>query len=212
MDIAQEIKNLGIDEQEYLKLQNFVALLAEWNEKMNLVSKNSFADVWVRHVLDSAQLITYLPKNLKHLVDIGSGAGFPAIVLAILVERKMPEAKLTLVESITKKTVYLNDVVQKLGLKNVEIINDRVENIGKNTVFKDVDVITARAVAQLDVLCSYAKHIGNANTKLLLLKGQKWAEEDTLAQNHWQYDLTIYPNKYCLDGVVMELLNLRKKR
>ena len=212
MDIAQEIKNLGIGEQEYLKLQNFVALLAEWNEKMNLVSKNSFADVWVRHVLDSAQLITYLPKNLKHLVDIGSGAGFPAIVLAILVERKMPEAKLTLVESITKKTVYLNDVVQKLGLKNVEIINDRVENIGKNTVFKDVDVITARAVAQLDVLCSYAKHIGNANTKLLLLKGQKWAEEDTLAQNHWQYDLTIYPNKYCLDGVVMELLNLRKKR
>ncbi len=212
MDIAQEIKNLGIGEQEYLKLQNFVALLAEWNEKMNLVSKNSFADVWVRHVLDSAQLITYLPKNLKHLVDIGSGAGFPAIVLAILVERIIPEAKLTLVESITKKTVYLNDVVQKLGLKNVEIINDRVENIGKNTVFKDVDVITARAVAQLDVLCSYAKHIGNANTKLLLLKGQKWAEEDTLAQNHWQYDLTIYPNKYCLDGVVMELLNLRKKR
>ncbi len=212
MDIAQEIKNLGIGEQEYLKLQNFVALLAEWNEKMNLVSKNSFADVWVRHVLDSAQLITYLPKNLKHLVDIGSGAGFPAIVLAILVERIIPEAKLTLVESITKKTVYLNDVVQKLGLKNVEIINDRVENIGKNAVFKDVDVITARAVAQLDVLCSYAKHIGNANTKLLLLKGQKWAEEDTLAQNHWQYDLTIYPNKYCLDGVVMELLNLRKKR
>ncbi|MBO6288986.1 MAG: 16S rRNA (guanine(527)-N(7))-methyltransferase RsmG [Alphaproteobacteria bacterium] len=212
MDIAQEIKNLGIGEQEYLKLQNFVALLAEWNEKMNLVSKNSFADVWVRHVLDSAQLITYLPKNLKHLVDIGSGAGFPAIVLAILVERIIPEAKLTLVESITKKTVYLNDVVQKLGLKNVEIINDRVENIGKNTVFKDVDVITARAVAQLDVLCSYAKHIGNANTKLLLLKGQKWAEEDTLAQNHWQYDLTMYPNKYCLDGVVMELLNLRKKR
>lgn len=212
MDIAQEIKNLGIGEQEYLKLQNFVALLAEWNEKMNLVSKNSFADVWVRHVLDSAQLITYLPKNLKHLVDIGSGAGFPAIVLAILVERIIPEAKLTLVESITKKTVYLNDVVQKLGLKNVEIINDRVENIGKNTVFKDVDVITARAVAQLDVLCSYAKHIGNPNTKLLLLKGQKWAEEDTLAQNHWQYDLTIYPNKYCLDGVVMELLNLRKKR
>lgn len=212
MDIAEEINRLGIGEQEYLKLQNFVALLAEWNEKMNLVSKNSFADVWVRHVLDSAQLITYLPKNLKHLVDIGSGAGFPAIVLAILVERKMPEAKLTLVESITKKTVYLNDVVQKLGLKNVKIINGRVESLDKNAVFKGVDVITARAVAQLDVLCSYAKHIGNANTKLLLLKGQKWAEEDTLAQNHWQYDLTIYPNKYCLDGVVMELLNLRKKR
>lgn len=212
MDIAEEINRLGIGEPEYRKLQDFVALLSEWNAKMNLVSKNSFADVWERHVLDSAQLIAYLSADLKHLVDIGSGAGFPAIVLAILLEHKMPQAKLTLVESITKKTVYLKDICSKLELANVEIINDRVENLDKNTVFKDVDVITARAVAQLDILCGYAKHIGNAKTKLLLLKGQKWAEEDELAQNHWQYDLTIYPNKYCLDGVVMELLNLRKKR
>lgn len=212
MDIAEEIKKLNISEQEYLKLQNFVDLLSEWNSKMNLVSKNSFADVWGRHVLDSAQLISYLPTDLKHLVDIGSGAGFPAIVLAILLEHKIPQAKLTLIESITKKTVYLKDICEKLGLVNVEVINDRVENLDKNTVFKDVDIITARAVAQLDILCGYAKHIGWPKTKLLLLKGQKWAEEDELAQNHWQYDLTIYPNKYCLDGVVMELANLRKKR
>ena len=177
MNLKNEIKDAGISAAEYERLQQFADLLTEWNGKMNLVSKNSMAEVWPRHILDSAQLMSYLPPDMQHLVDIGSGAGFPAIVLAIL-------------------------------LQNVEIVNNRVEN----TVFKAVDVITARAVAQLDVLCGYAAHIGNAKTKLLFLKGQKWAEEDTLAQEHWKYDLTIYPNKQCLDGVVMEIVNLRKKR
>lgn len=208
MNIADEITNAGISAQEYEKLQQFVALLTGWNAKMNLVSKNSLKDIWSRHILDSAQLLTYLPRDLNHLVDIGSGAGFPGVVLAILLQERKLAVKVTLVESITKKTVYLKDVCTKLNLQNVEIINNRVEN----AVFKNVDVITARAVAQLDVLCGYAKRIGNPKTKLLLLKGQKWVEEDETAQNHWQYDLTIYPNKQCIDGVVMEITNLRKKK
>lgn len=212
MNIEEEIFSYNVSRETYDKIDSFVKLLTEWNQKMNLVSKNSLADVWVRHVLDSAQLMTYLPTDLRHLVDIGSGAGFPAIVLAIMLQEKNPAAKITLIESINKKTVYLSDVREKLGLNNVQIVNDRVENINRITVFKDIDVITARAVAALDVLCGYAKHIGGPKTKLLFLKGEKWAEEDTMAQNRWQYDLTVYPNKYFLDGVVMELLNLRKKR
>ena len=208
MNLKNEIKDAGISAAEYERLQQFADLLTEWNGQMNLVSKNSMAEVWPRHILDSAQLMSYLPPDMQHLVDIGSGAGFPAIVLAILLQERQSKAKLTLIESITKKTVYLKDVCEKMALQNVEIVNNRVEN----TVFKAVDVITARAVAQLDVLCGYAAHIGNAKTKLLFLKGQKWAEEDTLAQEHWKYDLTIYPNKQCLDGVVMEIVNLRKKR
>lgn len=208
MNINEEIINAGISATEYAKLQKFADILTEWNSKMNLVSKNSLTEVWSRHILDSAQLMTYLPADLSHLVDIGSGAGFPGVVLAILLQERKSTAKVTLVESITKKTVYLKDVCEKLNLQNVDIINDRIEN----TVFKNVDVITARAVAQLDILCGYAKHIGNSKTKLLLLKGQKWVEEDELAQNHWQYNLTIYPNKQCIDGVVMEISDLRKKK
>lgn len=208
MDIAEEIKKAGITASEYTKLQQFVAILEEWNGKMNLVSKNSFAEVWPRHILDSAQLINYIPTKAKYLVDIGSGAGFPGIVLAILLQERNPLAKVTLIESITKKTVYLKDVCERLALHNVEIINNRVEN----TVFKAVDVITARAVAALDVLCAYAKHIGQPQTKMLFLKGQKWGEEDELASQHWNYELTVYPNKQCLDAVVLELTNLRKKK
>lgn len=208
MNIAKEVKKAGITAREYMKLQQFVAILEEWNSKMNLVSKNSFTEVWSRHILDSAQLINYIPATTKHLVDIGSGAGFPGIVLAILLQERNPAAKVTLIESITKKTVYLNDVCEKLALQNVEIVNNRVEN----TVFKAVDVITARAVASLDILCGYAKHIGQPQTKMLFLKGQKWGEEDELAGQHWNYDLTVYPNKQCLDAVVLELTSLRKRK
>lgn len=206
MDIDFELQKYDVSRETIQKLKDFVDILRDWNAKMNLVSKNSLENVWERHVLDCLQLVEYLPAEVKNLVDIGSGAGFPGIVLAIVMQQKFPTAQITLVESITKKTVYLNDVCQKLGLQNVKIENNRVENI----VFKDVDVITARAVAALDVLCGYAFKIGNKNTRMLFLKGQSYAAEDALARQKWRYDANVYPNKYDAGGVIMELRNLRK--
>lgn len=193
-------------EKTWEKMQLFVNLLQEWNQKMNLVSKNSMADVWLRHVLDSAQLFPLLPANLKQMVDIGSGAGFPALVLAIMLQAKNPAAKIVLVESIAKKAAYLRDVSEQLNLTNVQVINDRVEN----TVFKDVDVVTARAVAALDVLCGYVCKIKPART--LFLKGQSYAAEDEDAQKNWMYRKKIYPNKYSENGVILELFDIRKKK
>ncbi len=193
-------------EQTWEKMQLFVKMLQDWNQKMNLVSKNSMMDVWIRHVLDSAQLFSLLPTNLKQMVDIGSGAGFPAMVLAIMLQAKNPEAKIVLVESIAKKAAYLREVGERLNLTNVRIINDRVEN----TVFKGVDVVTARAVAALDVLCDYAYQIKPART--LFLKGQSYVAEDEEAQKHWAYHKKIYPNKYSENGVILELFDIRKKK
>ena len=206
MDIDFELQKYNVSRETILKLKDFVAILRDWNEKMNLVSKNSMEDVWERHVLDSLQLIEYLPTTVKSLVDIGSGAGFPGVVLAIAMQEKFPMTQVTLVESITKKTVYLKDVCQKLGLNNVKIENDRVENI----VFKNVDVITARAVAALDVLCGYAYKISNKQTEMLFLKGQSHAQEDAAARQKWRYDADIRPNRYADGGVIMKLRNLRK--
>ena len=212
MNIQEELQKYDISAPTAAKLHRMVALLNEWNEKMNLVSRNSMAEVWQRHVFDSAQLIDFLPPSLTHLVDIGSGAGFPGLVLAILLEQTNPQAHITLVESITKKTVYLNDMTQQLELKNVQVINDRVENLPRIGVFKTVDVITARAVAALDVLCGYAAKIGQKNTQLLLLKGKTYAAEDAAARQHWQYNLQVTPNRYGADGVILQLTNLRKKK
>lgn len=205
-NIEKEILNYNVSRETLGQLIDFSEILCQWNEKMNLVSRNSVQDIWQRHILDSLQLVKYLPANFKTLVDIGSGAGFPAIVLAIALAEKKPEVRLNLVESITKKTLYLNDVAQKLGLKNVRIINSRVEN----TVFKDVDIVTARAVAALDVLLSYQHKIGGK--KGLYLKGKSYKDEIENARKIWDFRCQEIPNKYSGDGVVLLISELRRKK
>lgn len=208
MDIFEELSRYNVSRETYKKLQDFVVLLSEWNTKMNLVSKNSLSDVWIRHVLDSAQLVDYITNNVKHIVDIGSGSGFPGIVLAILLQEQNPQAHITLVESITKKALYLKNVAENLGLHSVEVVNNRVEN----AVFKNVDMITARAVASTDILCGYADKIGNKNTKMLLLKGRSFADEEAEAGKRWIYTREIYKNKYSDDGVIVRIKNIRMKK
>ena len=158
--------------------------------------------------MDSLQLIKYLPESFDTLVDIGSGAGFPALILAIALAEKKPNVRLKLVESITKKTVYLNDVAQRLNLKNVEVLNTRVEN----AVFKDVDVVTARAVASLDVLLSYQYKIGGKNTIGLYLKGKSHQEEIDKAAKDWTFDFEKKANIYSEDGVILKISGLRRKK
>lgn len=208
MNVKDELQKYNVSRETQERFEEFIAILTEWNAKMNLVSKNSLPDVWCRHVFDSLQLAEYLPNNFKNLVDIGSGAGFPGVVLAIYLLEKNPSAKVCLVESIGKKAQYLQDVCTRLKLKNTKVINNRVEN----EKFVGTDVITARAVAALSVLCGYAYNIGSKNTKMLLLKGKSYQEEISAADKDWQYDLKTYPNRYSDDGVVLELCNLRKRK
>lgn len=208
MDIEQEILNYGVSRETLQKIKDFVTILQEWNGKINLVSKNSIKDVWVRHVLDSVQLIKYIPQKTTHLVDIGSGSGFPGICLAILMQELLPQAKITLVESITKKTVYLNDVIQKLGLANASVMNLRVEN----GVFKNVSVITARAVTDLNTLILYQNKIGDEKTIGLYLKGEKYKEELVCAEKNWHFKLRETPNKYAENGIILQITEVRKKK
>ena len=128
------------------------------------------------------------------------------IVLAIALQEKIPEAKIVLVESITKKTVYLKDVCGCLGLTNVEVINNRAENI----VFKNADYITARAVATIDKIYNFTKTIYSKNTRYLLLKGKSGNEELQEARKKWTFKVNSFANKYCADGYLYEIFDLRK--
>ena len=208
MNIENELQKYNVSRETQQRLIDFVAILTEWNAKMNLVSKNSLTEVWGRHVFDSLQLVQYLPTNFSQLVDIGSGAGFPGVVLAIYLSEKNPGTKVSLVESIGKKAQYLQDVCSRLGLTDCKIINNRAEN----EKFSGVDVITARAVAVLPVLCNYGYSVGDKNAKMLLLKGRTYEDELSAAKRNWQFDYRVYPNLYCDDGVVLELFNLRKRK
>lgn len=202
------IKKYNVSRETYLDFVRYVELLKEWQTKFNLVSKNSLEFVWQRHIEDSAQLFNYIPKNSNLLYDFGSGAGFPAMVLAIIAKEKMPDLKFKLVESITKKTLYLNAVKNELQLENVEILNDRVENLPKQTA----DIITARAMTCLNNLLGYSFPFCNKETKLIFPKGRSYNDELDEAKKCWNFHLNIQKNEVCEDGVVLIIENLRRKK
>lgn len=206
MSFDEEVLKYNVSRETLQKLKDFKVQLLEWNQKINLVSKNAENELDFRHILDSLQLLEHIDNNAKLIIDIGSGSGFPGIVLAIALQEKIPEAKILLVESITKKTVYLKDICGCLGLTNVEVINNRAENI----VFKNADYITARAVATIDKIYNFTKTIYSKNTRYLLLKGKSGNEELQEARKKWTFKVNSFANKYCADGYLYEIFDLRK--
>ena len=202
------IEKYNVSRETYLNLDRYVVLLNEWQKKFNLVSKNSLEFVWNRHIEDSAQLFKYVFNDVKLIYDFGSGAGFPALVMAIIAKEKRPDIKFKLIESIGKKTLYLNAVKDDLCLDNVEVINNRVENLS----LENADMITARAMTSLDSLLGYSFLFSDRKTKLLFPKGQSYQDELNLAKKNWCFNLKIYKNELCDDGVILLLDNLRRKK
>ena len=202
------IKTYNVSRETFNILSSFVDILKEWQLKMNLISHNSLPEIWTRHIADSLQLYQYLNADTKNVYDIGSGAGFPALILAIMAAVEKRQICFKLIESITKKTVYLNDVKNRLHLKNVEIINDRSENLK----LPPADFITARAVSNLNKLFSYCLPLSGKNTVLILPKGKTFLSEIEEAEKFWNFDADIKKNSVQEDGVVLLVSNLRKKR
>ena len=189
-------------------LSRFIDILSVWQGKMNLVSNNSLAEIWTRHIADSYQLYQYLNSDAKCVYDIGSGAGFPAIVLAIASMVDSRPTKFTMIESITKKTVYLNAVKNELNLKNVQILNARSENLK----LPPADFITARAVANLNKLFGLSYPLTDKNTVLIFPKGKTYQEELSDAKKNWLFDVQIKNSEIEQEGVVLIFSNLRKKK
>src|SRR5215471_11389948 len=153
------------------RLKIHVDLLRDWSVRHNLVSKASLSDVWQRHVLDSAQLANFVPPGTKTLVDLGSGAGFPGLVLAELMRGRISVA---LYEATRKKAEFLTSVARAMRL-DVEVRNMRIED-EKGRVS---DVITARALAPLGQLLVYSQPFSGQSTLCLFPKGQSFASELT---------------------------------
>ena len=188
------------------KLKSYEASLKEWQQKFNLVSNTSLEDAWNRHFLDSMQLFELLPENAKVLFDFGSGAGFPGMVLAVMAAEKTPYLKINLVESIKKKTLYLNEVKTILGLTNVTVINDRIENVKTQIA----DVITSRAMTSLNSLIGYSIRFCGKQTKCIFPKGKSHLEEIAEAKKSWKFDLEILKSTQSEEGVILVLTNISK--
>tara|TARA_B100000902_G_scaffold395239_1_gene453383 strand:- start:952 stop:1569 length:618 start_codon:yes stop_codon:yes gene_type:complete len=161
------LEDLYVSRETIEQLNKYLDLLKKWNHTINLVSKNSIPDLWDRHVLDSAQLLRFYICKKKNWVDLGSGAGFPGIVISIIAKEKFPELKMTLIESDKRKCAFLSEVARKLEL-NIIIIPNRIENC----LNLHADIISARALAPIKKLLSFFVLHGNQDCKGLFLKGK----------------------------------------
>ena len=200
------IKKYNVSRETIKKLESYQALVKEWNSKFNLISKSTENIIWERHIVDSLQLIKFITQKDKILLDLGSGAGFPGVVLAIACQELYPDLKINLVESIGKKTIFLQEINKILNL-NMEIYKERIENlkIGK------VDIITSRALASLPKLLEYAKPFCSNNTRLIFLKGEKWVQEQEEARKKWIYKCEVYDSDTSEDGKILRISDLRSK-
>ena len=139
------LEEFGLSKDKISKFERYLDILLEWNEKFNLTAITDKAEIEEKHFIDSIELIKYFDVKNKTLLDVGSGAGFPGIPLAIV----EPSLRITLLESNGKRVSFLNEVIKELDLENVEVIQGRAEELGTREKY---DIVTARAVKELNVL------------------------------------------------------------
>lgn len=206
------MKNLehtyNVSRETMTKLKAYEASLHEWQERMNLVSRNSLENAWQRHFLDSMQVFELLPQDIEIVYDFGSGAGFPGMVLAVMAAEKTPYLKFKLVESIKKKTLYLNEVASICGLNNVEVLNKRIEDIPA----EPAGAIVSRAMASLSALLGYTAKFCNKKTKCIFLKGKSFQEEVDEARKSWKFNLEVLPSQESDEGVILIVTDIQKRR
>jgi 16S rRNA (guanine527-N7)-methyltransferase len=188
------------------RLQRFVDLLAKWQRKINLVSADSLRDVWRRHILDSAQLARFLPPSVSSIADVGTGAGFPGVVLAILGVRNVH-----LIEVDARKCAFLAEASRAAGLdvgRDVIIHRQRVEAVDG----LQVDAVTARACAPLDQLMDYAAPMLRADSTCLFLKGGRVEEELTEAAKTWRMVIERFPSVSDPSGTILRITQVARER
>ena len=184
-------------------LSVYYDMLISWNKKINLVSRKSINTSWSRHFLDSAQLWLYLPKKADKWLDFGSGAGFPGLVIAFISRELKPHLKIVLVEKNKKKSLFLSEVVNKIGL-NVEILSENVESIKP----QKADVITSRAFGKLDHLLTISYKHQNKDTTALFPKGISFTEEIIISKKNWSYELEKIKNIIDKNSFILKIRKL----
>ena len=198
------IKDLELSSLVVEKLDEYVSLLEEDQTRMNLVGASTLPDVWIRHILDSAQLFQKFRSSDETILDLGSGAGFPALVLAAMDEGGKRVFHLT--ESEGRKADFLNKVIERCDLKAV-VHNERIERINRF----DTDIITARALAPLDKLIKYAFPFFGKKTRCLFMKGAKANEELEKALKKYKCRVEKIQSVTNEEGTILLLSEVRKK-
>lgn len=198
------ISHYNVSRETLLAFDAFGMLLQKWAKQINLVGPSTIAHFWQRHVLDCAQLLPVISGNAGSVVDIGSGAGLPGLVLAKLLHDLNADSRVTLVESSAKRCGFLREAARTLAVP-VEIVQQPIENFD---AFK-VDVVTARAFAPLEKLLRLSHPWAEKGARLVFLKGEDVQSEIDWASTKWAFQSSITQSLTDSRGCILEVSNLR---
>jgi 16S rRNA (guanine527-N7)-methyltransferase len=193
----------NVSRETMVRLKLFTGMVEEWTQRHNLISRASVVEVWRRHIWDSAQLVDFIPESAASLVDLGSGAGFPGLILAILL-RDRAGFRTVLYEATRKKCEFLVAAARRSEI-DVEIRNARLEAADP----EPFDVVTARACAPLARLLAYAQPFQARHTRNLFLKGQSVASELTEAHKSWKMSVEHHASRSDPSGKILVIEDLR---
>lgn len=193
----------NVSRETFSALETYAALLRKWQAKINLVAKDSLQELWRRHFLDSAQLLPLLPPGNDPITDLGSGAGFPGLVLAIMTGREVH-----LVDSDQRKGAFLLEAARQTGvLDRVKVHTTRIEAAKA----WPAPIVTARALASLDQLLLWAEPYLTPETTCLFLKGAKAEDELTAAGGSWTMDIQRHQSLTDSSGVILKLHHIQRR-
>jgi 16S rRNA (guanine527-N7)-methyltransferase len=194
-------ETIPVSRETLARLEAYAELLTRWSARINLIGRDTIADLWRRHILDSAQLRAFVPDRARSMMDLGSGAGLPGLVLAIL---GVPGVEL--VEADSRKCAFLREAA-RITEAAVTLRPCRIEAVAPHPV----DVVTARACAPLDRLLGLAEPFVAPDSDCLFLKGERVEEELTLARKRWTMTASLHQSRSDPRGVVLRLQQVARE-
>lgn len=207
MTAASELSVCGIDvsRETFDSLIAYEALVRRWNQAINLVSKTTLDGLWSRHILDSAQIFSLCPQGARTWADLGSGGGFPGIVVAILAKELKPDLRVTLVESDLRKATFLRQAASTLKLP-ISVLSSRIEAVEP----LNADVLSARALASLSELLAFCSvHLAKSGTAIFP-KGARYKDELAEANRTWAFDVDIQPSLSEGEAAILVIRNIHR--
>ena len=190
----------NVSRETLRRFRSYADLLVSWQASINLVSENTLKDLWRRHIWDSVQLARFIPKGPCVITDLGSGAGFPGLLLSILLDTEV-----NLVDSSGKKIAFLREAARVTDA-NVVLHQGRIENL----LLPKSDLVTARALAPLDKLLDLAVPVLSPSGRCLFLKGARAEEELTDARKEWKMTVERFPSATNANGVILSIRDIAR--
>ena len=206
MTPAEFSREFDVSRETCQRLEAYIALLARWNARINLVAPATIKTAWTRHVADSAQLFDLAPESASSWLDLGSGAGLPGLPVAALAAEKAPDLHVTLVESDTRKAAFLATAAREMDLE-VTVEPHRIEALTP----RPYDVVSARALAPLGRLCALAHRFSGRGTVFLFPKGARVDSELTAATAGWHIRAERIASRTDPEATVLRILELEPR-